>query len=294
MVRKRSTQLTVKARPEYFFSFLAPRVHRGVEVAGPGFYRRTFSFDGENGVVSFQKSGESEITLSATCSEEAFAQAAARAKRLFDIDAPLKEAQEAFEGDSILGGFDVPPITRSFDLFEFIIRAILGQQILISLATAAASRLASVAGQAVELGDLELNLIYPSPQALFECLEADEMSLGISKAKITAIKGVCQAFIQDPDCFTLPLKESWAVFSGRLLAIKGIGPWTASYVGVRGVGESDCFPAEDLGLRKAVSPSLDNLLTLKEVRQLCQRWSPYRSYAAMTLWAGVLEVESKR
>jgi AraC family transcriptional regulator of adaptative response / DNA-3-methyladenine glycosylase II len=72
--------------------------------------------------------------------------------------------------------------------------------------------------------------------------------------------------------------------TATLLAIPGIGPWTAGYVAMRALGDPDVFLANDLGLREAAG----HLGMASDTRGLAahsQRWCPWRSYAAMYLWA---------
>jgi len=70
----------------------------------------------------------------------------------------------------------------------------------------------------------------------------------------------------------------------RLLAVPGIGPWTASYIVMRAFGDPDVMPPGDLGLRKALArgagPATD-----REVALLAQAWRPWRSYASIYLWS---------
>src|SRR6185503_12176663 len=63
-----------------------------------------------------------------------------------------------------------------------------------------------------------------------------------------------------------------------LLALPGIGPWTAELVLLRALGEPDAFPAGDLGLCRALGCSARTL------ERRAERWRPWRGYAAMLLW----------
>ena len=65
----------------------------------------------------------------------------------------------------------------------------------------------------------------------------------------------------------------------KLLAIKGIGPWTADYIAMRVLGDTDAFLSTDYGVRTALAPR-----TRKEMTALAESWSPWRSYAVMNLW----------
>ncbi len=61
--------------------------------------------------------------------------------------------------------------------------------------------------------------------------------------------------------------------------IAGIGPWTAHYVAMRGLGWPDAFPASDLGILKALK-----LKNARIAEERARAWMPWRSYAVMHLW----------
>ena len=70
----------------------------------------------------------------------------------------------------------------------------------------------------------------------------------------------------------------------QLLALPGIGPWTAEYVALRALGEPDAFPASDLGLRRALGP-VGRPLAVAELEERAKAWQPWRGYAAVLLWS---------
>ena len=72
----------------------------------------------------------------------------------------------------------------------------------------------------------------------------------------------------------------------RLLAIRGIGPWTAAYVAMRGFHDPDAFPHGDAGLRRALK-ALGCPDDPRSVADLQQRWRPWRAYAAVHLWTSL-------
>lgn len=74
-----------------------------------------------------------------------------------------------------------------------------------------------------------------------------------------------------------------------MTAVAGLGDWTANYIALR-LGERDAFPANDLGLRRALTGYADG----KPV-ELAERWRPWRALAATQLWsAGVAPAELAR
>ena len=69
-----------------------------------------------------------------------------------------------------------------------------------------------------------------------------------------------------------------------MLALPGIGPWTADYVAMRALGDPDVFLPTDLGVRNAA-----DRLGIDAVAERSERWRPWRSYALMRLWSVVLD-----
>jgi AraC family transcriptional regulator of adaptative response / DNA-3-methyladenine glycosylase II len=68
-----------------------------------------------------------------------------------------------------------------------------------------------------------------------------------------------------------------------LLALPGIGPWTAGYVAMRALGDPDVFLVEDLGVRHALR-RLGAADDPSAARALAEAWAPWRSYATQHLW----------
>jgi AraC family transcriptional regulator of adaptative response / DNA-3-methyladenine glycosylase II len=74
----------------------------------------------------------------------------------------------------------------------------------------------------------------------------------------------------------------------RLVALPGIGPWTAEYVLMRAVGDPDAFMPTDLGVRRAFEAhGLD--ARPRAVLARAEAWRPWRAYANAHLWASLSE-----
>ena len=69
----------------------------------------------------------------------------------------------------------------------------------------------------------------------------------------------------------------------RLVAIPGIGPWTAEYIAMRALGDPDAFLPTDLGVRRAVT-RLGLGDEPKALVERAERWRPWRAYALTHLW----------
>ena len=70
----------------------------------------------------------------------------------------------------------------------------------------------------------------------------------------------------------------------RLLALPGIGPWTADYVAMRALGDPDVFLPTDVGVRRALA-GLGLPGDAASAQELSRRWRPWRSYGLMHLWS---------
>jgi 3-methyladenine DNA glycosylase/8-oxoguanine DNA glycosylase len=117
------------------------------------------------------------------------------------------------------------------------------------------------------------------------------MALGLTTARAKALIGLSKAVANDPAIFAPALSLDALV--DRLCVLEGVGPWTANYIALRAFGESDAFPASDLGLRKAYGTLSGALPSAQELERVAAKWSPWRGYAAQALWAYLSELETK-
>ena len=101
--------------------------------------------------------------------------------------------------------------------------------------------------------------------------------LGITGARAKIILGLAQKVVSGELDFTLCARPEAEI--KKLLAIPGIGPWTAQYIAMRGLGWPDAFPHTDLGVKKALAP-----LSEAEILETAEDWRPWRGYAVINLW----------
>ena len=74
-------------------------------------------------------------------------------------------------------------------------------------------------------------------------------------------------------------------FCRSLVAIKGIGDWTACYVAMRALKDPDAFPHADLGLLRAFDTDGRERMKPAELKERAKAWRPWRAYAALLLWS---------
>jgi AraC family transcriptional regulator of adaptative response / DNA-3-methyladenine glycosylase II len=168
-------------------------------------------------------------------------------------------------------------VPGAFCGFELAVRAILGQQVSVAAATTLAGRLAEQFGDSVETPFSKLNRLSPSPARLAAATVAEMTRLGILKSRAQCIRDLAVA-VSGGTIDLEPGTNPEAVIAG-LLAIPGIGDWTASYVALRALRWPDAFPAGDLGLIRSSGAS-----SPAELRQMAEAWRPWRAYAAMHFW----------
>jgi len=108
---------------------------------------------------------------------------------------------------------------------------------------------------------------------------ADLSGLGLTSARSRALKALADAVAEGRLDLRAPADE---VVAG-LVALPGIGDWTAQYVALRAFGEPDAFPAADLVLRKAAAAD-GRPLTARALAARAEAWRPWRGYAVFHLW----------
>jgi len=109
----------------------------------------------------------------------------------------------------------------------------------------------------------------------------DPASLPMPRSRATALVGLCEALATGAVRLDLAADRDAAL--AGLLALPGIGPWTAGYVAMRALGDPDVFLVEDLGVRHGLA-RIGGPTDEREARELAAAWAPWRSYASQYLW----------
>jgi AraC family transcriptional regulator of adaptative response / DNA-3-methyladenine glycosylase II len=164
------------------------------------------------------------------------------------------------------------------DGVELAARAIIGQQVTVVGARTLATRLVGELGTPLELaGDHQVTRLFPTAEAL---AEVDPERLAMPRARGRALAAVADALADGS--VVLDRSADRAEVRAGLLALPGIGPWTADYVAFRVLGDPDVFLPTDVGVRHAAER-----LGIDDVADHSQRWRPWRSYALIHLWSAL-------
>lgn len=208
------------------------------------------------------------------------AAATERCRRLIDADADPVVVDTALLADPVLAtsvtrhpGLRVP---GSVDGEEVALRIVLGQQVSVTAGNRLADRLVSSAGDPLppELREGGLHRLFPTPAAV---ARLDPRSLPMPAARARALLGLAVAL--DRQSVRLDRSADRAETRTRLLALQGIGPWTADAIALRALGDPDVFLSTDVGVRRVLSRS-----GIEDCTSRAASWRPWRSYALLHLW----------
>lgn len=163
----------------------------------------------------------------------------------------------------------VPPLRRRADGFGTLLQAVVGQQVSTASAAAIWARM-EAAGLVVS-------------DAVAAASEEELRAVGLSRPKMRYARGIAGAGLDFPALRDLPDAEVLA----RLVALPGIGPWTAEIYALTALGRADVFPPGDLALQEAARMlyGLEARPNAAELRNMALGWSPWRAVAARLLWA---------
>jgi DNA-3-methyladenine glycosylase II len=176
-------------------------------------------------------------------------------------------------------------IPQAPSVYECVVCAILEQQVNLTFAHQVKKALVEAYGETIEFRGRSYSA-FPEPHALAVATPADLRKLQISGPKARYIIEISRA-VADGEADLEGLRSATPDEAHtRLIAHKGIGPWTAEYVCLRALGMLDHLPSADVGLQKAVQLfyRLRKTPSPARVEQIGRQWKGWRSYATFYLW----------
>jgi DNA-3-methyladenine glycosylase II len=177
--------------------------------------------------------------------------------------------------------------------FEALAWAIMGQQVNLRFAYTLKRRLEEKYG-----ADFEHNgrkyLSFPPPAGLSRVRPATLRKMQFSQRKADCLIGMARTVRRDRDFFDAIEKLSYGDAVSRLMSHRGLGPWSANYILMRGTGHSDCLPLGDSGLRRAIKRfyGLKSDPEAARIEELAEDYRPYRSLFTLYLWFNLMEEQS--
>ncbi|MGL4339088.1 MAG: Ada metal-binding domain-containing protein [Rhodoglobus sp.] len=253
--------------------FFADHSVSGLESASEEYFERRMRLPGGIAHIRIMLDGHGVTCAARLHALSDLAPLVSRVRRLFDLDADSVAIDEALSHDpgfeplvTALPGIRLP---GAVDADETLFRTLVGQQI-------------SVAAARTVLGTITTELgsdgLFPTAQQL---VEGGPALLRGPKSRVSTILGVAEAIAGGT--LSLDLGMSAEEMTRTLIAMPGIGPWTAGYVTMRVLGNPDILLANDLVIQRTAA-DLHLPSTAKGLADYGTRWAPWRSYAGLHLW----------
>jgi AraC family transcriptional regulator of adaptative response / DNA-3-methyladenine glycosylase II len=235
-----------------------------VEEVHDGAYRRSLRLPHGAGVLTLRpRSDRVEVELHLDDPRDE-AQALDAARRTLRLDVDPDAVADRLGGDPVIGGLvrQAPGrrVPGHHDPFELAVRAVLGQQISVAAAATLAARLVQAHGEPLPRPVGRVTHLFPSPAAVSAL---DPATLPMPRARGRALVAAAGARREE------------------LLRVRGIGPWTASYVALR-TGDDDAFLPTDLGVRHGLQALGQDP---RDAAKVAEAWRPLRAFAVAHLWA---------
>lgn len=177
------------------------------------------------------------------------------------------------------------------DLFEALCWCVIGQQINLTFAHKIKTRLVQRYGDCIDHKGSKL-YCFPSPETILKADRDELVAMQFSKQKINYLYNISEAFcsgeINRDDLLNLPKSEQM----DKLLAIKGIGPWTANYVSMKSLRDMTCIAYGDTGLSTALHT---HFATVKKpdkvtIDKIFKPFAGWESYLNFYLWRSLSDI----
>jgi AraC family transcriptional regulator of adaptative response / DNA-3-methyladenine glycosylase II len=261
------------------FDFLGKRAVQGIEAFDGEVFQRTLNLPHGGATAGLRlRSDHVSLTLKLEDIKDV-ATAVQRCRALLDLDADPEAIDESLGSDPRLAGpvRAVPGrrVPGSVDGFELACRAVVGQQVSIAAARTLLARFVEALGSPMPSSGEGSLRTFPAPAVI---AEADLQGSGILPRRAATLTALATA-VADGDISLDPGADRDET-ERKLLQIKGIGPWTASYIRMRALRDPDVFLPTDLGARRAA----ERFGLRGDLANAAAGWRPWRSYALQHLW----------
>lgn len=183
---------------------------------------------------------------------------------------------------AILDRAGAPRFRRRRNAFETLLHIILEQQVSIDAAAAMFRRLRGLCPQL-------------TPAVFLAIDDATLRQCGFSRQKAAYGRGLAEAVASGALDFGRLAAAADEDALAALIALKGIGRWSAEIYLIFALGRADIWPAADLGLQLGVATELGlpERPGERELRELGERWRPWRSVAACLFWLSYLHARNR-
>ena len=270
----------------------------GTDTMEDGVYRRLLDLDDKLVLASVRSIGTldaPELVLELQgpeLSPDDVESATDRVSWLLGVDQDLAPFYELGRADQAMAGlveqFYGLHLPHTASVFEALVLAVLGQQISTSVARIIRTLLIETFGPSAEF-DGEIYYAFPRPASIWASSPAELHTMKLTQRKSEYVHGLAGSAL-DPEMGLERLEElTDREIVEKLVALRGVGMWTAQWALIRAVGRPDALPLGDLALRRVVSRLFMDGEDVNDakVEEIAQRWSPYRTYATVYLFSAL-------
>jgi len=270
----------------------------GTDTMEDGVYRRLLDMGDKLVLASVTSSGtvdapELALELQGSDLTEGDVEAAKeRVSWLLGVDQDLAPFYELGRADKAMSGlvdrFFGLHLPHTASVFEALVLAVLGQQISTSVARIIRTLLIETFGPSAEF-DGETYYAFPRPESIWASSSAELHTMKLTQRKSEYVHGLAGSTLDTTVGLDRLGELSDAEIVQKLVALRGVGIWTAQWVLIRAVGRPDALPLGDLALRRIVSSLFRDGEDVNDaqVEDIAQRWSPYRTFATVYLFSAL-------
>ena len=172
----------------------------------------------------------------------------------------------------VIKKYPEPILTSKGDLFSTLIRSIVGQQISVLAADAIWGRFIALVGEV-------------SPEPILKSTPEMLKNCGLTSRKVEYIRGISETWTREYAGL------DWEILSDdevkrKLIALRGVGPWTAEMILMFSLLRPDVFPIDDIGAIRAIENIYNRgeVMTKDELLDQANIWAPWRTVATWFLW----------
>jgi DNA-3-methyladenine glycosylase II len=170
-------------------------------------------------------------------------------------------------------------------VFEALVDSIVEQQISLKVAHSIERRIIKTFGSILNI-ESHVYYAFPTPDQLNNAPEDQLRGCGLSFRKIEYIKSISKLIVEGKlDLEKFKEYENIDQIIDELCKIRGIGKWTAELTVIRGLNRLDSFPADDIGIRRAISHYYcqDRKISSDEARKIAENWGKWKGLASFYL-----------
>ncbi|CAM5796321.1 MULTISPECIES: DNA-3-methyladenine glycosylase 2 [Brevibacillus] len=220
-------------------------------------------------------------------------------RHMFSADVDLAPLYALMQADAKLA-----PLAERFrglrfvlddDLFQSMVKTIIGQQINLAFAATLTERLLELAGESVQDAEGTLHYAFPAADRIAVMEPEALRPLQFSQRKAEYIIDLARAVVNG----RVDLEGLWKMDEQEIMAtltpLRGIGKWTVECMMMFGMGRPDLLPVADIGLKNGMQLvyQLEARPDEAEMRRIGESWAPWRSYVSLYVWETVGALKRK-